>query len=62
MTKNIADTLKQPAIELSRLRWAAGNISPINKNGMDPKPNENPSMNVNRLTSGSKLNRNELIS
>lgn len=34
--------LNEPAIELKTLRCFAGKSSPINKNGMQPKPIENP--------------------
>lgn len=55
MTKNMAPKLNDPANELSRLRCADGKISPINKNGIDPKPTENPIINTIRLTSGNML-------
>lgn len=34
--------LNEPAIELKTLRCLTGNSSPSNKNGIQPKPIENP--------------------
>lgn len=47
--------LNEPAIELKTLRSFAGNSSPSNKNGMQPKPMENPIIYMTRLVSGSHL-------
>lgn len=55
MTINMKAKLHEPAIELSKLRCGDGNISPINKNGMQPKPTEKPIMNTIKLVSGRNL-------
>lgn len=55
MTINITAKLNDPAIELRRLRCGDGNISPINKNGIEPKPTENPTINTIKLVNGRNL-------
>lgn len=52
MTKNMTSKLNEPAIELNKLLCLAGNSSPINKNGITPKPMENPIINIIRLIKG----------
>lgn len=47
--------LKDPAIALATLRCSAGNSSPNSKNGMQPKPIENPTIYTTRLVSGNHL-------
>uniref|UniRef100_A0A182UMX6 Uncharacterized protein n=1 Tax=Anopheles merus TaxID=30066 RepID=A0A182UMX6_ANOME len=52
MTVNIMARLNEPASELSKLRCAVGNSSPISRNGMLPNPIEKPIMNTIKLTIG----------
>lgn len=58
---NITAKLYEPASELSRLLCAVGKSSPISKNGMQPKPNENPIINTIKLTTGRYLKGNDFI-
>lgn len=45
----------EPAIELRKLRWAVGKISPIMRNGMHPNPIEKPIIKTMRLDTGKYL-------
>lgn len=60
MTMNMTAKLNEPAIELSKLRCGDGKISPISRNGMQPKPSEKPIMNTIRLVNGKKLRKNRI--
>lgn len=60
MTINITPKLNEPAIEPSVERFSAGNSSPSNKYGIQPKPIENPIMNTTRLINGKSLRTKNL--
>lgn len=55
MTMNITPKLNDPAIELSILRCSVGNNSPINRNGIQPNPIENPTIYTIKLVNGKNL-------
>lgn len=52
---NITPRLNVPAIELSKLLCGDGNSSPINRNGIQPNPSENPIINTIKLVNGRNL-------